>query len=354
MFRLLRYFSLTSAITLVVVAIILAFFYREHAVDDLVDITERKNETLARSFANAIWPRYAPFVASVGALDGDELRARDETRELHETLRRLADELPVLKVKIYDLEGLTVYSSEIAEIGEDKSGNPGFVAAARQGMPASKLIERGTFNAFEGVINVQRDLVESYLPIRGDDGRIEGVFELYTDVTPLVAHVQEMTAILLGGIILLFGAVYGVLLLIVWRAGRVPKRQYGELESGKKLYWKPTRGWRRRSPSGATPRKSCAAPATSWKSASRSVRPSSRRRTRRWSSPSLPSIIPATRSSGSDEMAVSQMSMTPRAACSVTPVMSYWRCLCPISTSISVPPAGQKVGDRQDEGIRNL
>ena len=234
MFRLLRYFSLTSGIALVAVAIVLAYFYREHAVDDLVDITERKNETLARSFANAIWPSLAPYLASAGALDGDALRARDETRELHETLRRLTADLPVLKVKIYDLEGLTVYSSESAEIGEDKSGNPGFVAAARQGMPASKLIERGTFNAFEGVINERVDLVESYLPIRGGDGRIEGVFELYTDVTPLSAHVQEMTAILLGGIILLFGAVSGVLLLIVWRADRVLKRQYGDLESGKK------------------------------------------------------------------------------------------------------------------------
>ena len=141
MFRLLGYFSLTSAITLVVVAIILAFFYREHAVDDLVDITERKNETLARSFANAIWPRYAPFVASVGALDGDELRARDETRELHETLRRLADELPVLKVKIYDLEGLTVYSSEIAEIGEDQEWQPR-IRSGRTAGNAGQQIDR--------------------------------------------------------------------------------------------------------------------------------------------------------------------------------------------------------------------
>lgn len=189
---------------------------------------------LARSFANAIWPRYAPYVASAGAFDGDALRARDETRELHETLRRLAADLPVLRVKIYDLEGLTVYSSESAQIGEDKSGNPGFVAAAQQGIPASKLMERGTFNAFEGVINERLDLVESYLPIRGDDGRIEGVFELYTDVTLLVARIERTTAILLGGIILLFGALYGVLLVIVGRAGRVLKRQYGELESGKK------------------------------------------------------------------------------------------------------------------------
>ena len=97
-------------------------------------------------------------------MDGDALRARPETRELDAALRTLTTGLPVLKVKIYDLDGLTVYSSQPSQMGTDKSNNLGFLQSARDGNPASKLSYRDTFSAFSGTVQ-NRDLVESYLPI---------------------------------------------------------------------------------------------------------------------------------------------------------------------------------------------
>src|SRR3546814_8297496 len=63
---------------------------------------------------------------------------------------RLRD-LSILKIKIYDLNGLTVYSSDPGQIGEDKSGNNGFLAA-RTGHRASELTHRDTFSAFEQTV----------------------------------------------------------------------------------------------------------------------------------------------------------------------------------------------------------
>lgn len=54
----------------------------------------------------------------------------------------------VLKVKIYDLSGLTAFSTEAAQIGDDKSGNAGFLSA-RRGHVVSELSHRDTFSAFE-------------------------------------------------------------------------------------------------------------------------------------------------------------------------------------------------------------
>ena len=100
MFRLLRYFSITSAVAILSVIVVLVVLYRHNAVSDLVEMAEAQNVVLARSFANTIWPRYSSYVTSVSGLDGDALRARPETRQIHGALKTLSAGLPVLKVKI--------------------------------------------------------------------------------------------------------------------------------------------------------------------------------------------------------------------------------------------------------------
>ncbi|MFQ6017423.1 MAG: sensor histidine kinase [Kiloniellaceae bacterium] len=225
-FRLIRFFFLTSAVaaTAITVAFVL---YRQNEIDRLVEFAENQNVALARSFANTIWPRFSSFVASAAGSDRDALRARPEIRDIQEAMKKVASGLPVLKVKIYNLEGLTVYSSEPSEIGQDKRNNPGFLSAAREGKPASKLTYRYTFSSFEGTIQ-DRDLVESYLPIRQGDGPIEGVFELYTDVTPMLAAVQR-PANLMVWLSLMLGVLYGMLFLVVRRADRTIKEQYADI-----------------------------------------------------------------------------------------------------------------------------
>jgi PAS domain S-box-containing protein len=227
MFRLVRFFLLTSAIVLAVIAGAVVL-YRQNEVERLIDFAESQNVTLARSFANTIWPRFASYVRSSPGLNGDSLQARPETREFHEALKTLTTGLPVLKVKIYNLDGLTVYSSELSEIGVYKINNPGLVSAARKGIPASKLTFRDTVSSFEGTMQ-DRDLVESYLPIRYGNAPIEGVFELYSDVTPLVARIKSATMNLVIGFVLVFGVLYGALFLIVRRADNTIKQQYADI-----------------------------------------------------------------------------------------------------------------------------
>ena len=150
MFRLLRHFSLTSAVAILSVTVALVMFYRHNAVSDLVEMAEAQNVGLARSFANTIWPRFSDYVTGVSGLDGDALRARPETRQIHDALKALSAGLPVLKVRIYNLDGLTVFSSQASQIGDNKSNNRGFLASARNGKPTSKLVHKGKFSAFDG------------------------------------------------------------------------------------------------------------------------------------------------------------------------------------------------------------
>lgn len=56
---------------------------------------------------------------------------------------------------------------------------------------ATELTHRDSFSAFEETIE-DRDVLSSYIPIRRGDAtaQVEGVFEVYSDVTFLLAEVK--------------------------------------------------------------------------------------------------------------------------------------------------------------------
>ncbi len=230
MFGLLRFFSIASAIALTAVAVALVFLYRQTAMEELIHSTEHQNVVLTRSLANVLWPRYGEYVKQASAIGGENLGARPETWELHETLRPLVASLSVLKLKIYDIQGLTVYSTDVEEIGADVGDNPEFVAMAASSEPASKMSHEHTFRGL-WTEETHEEVIESYLPVLGADGSVEGVFELYSDVTHRINEIERTTNLLLFGLLVVFALLYAGLILIVRHADLILQRQYAELET---------------------------------------------------------------------------------------------------------------------------
>jgi signal transduction histidine kinase/DNA-binding response OmpR family regulator len=228
MFPLLRYFTLASAVAILAVTGVFGVLLHNSMVKDLVRAAEAQNVQLARSFANSLWPEFSGFVAGAQEVDAEKLRWQPDAAHLHEDLLVLTQGLPVLKVKIYNLQGLTVYSSEAAQIGENKLDSAGFGIARDQRQPSSKLGFRAHFQAFSGPIT-DRQVVETYVPIFGSDGELEGIFELYSDVTQPMSDLNqgviEKVLVSLSG----FALLYFLLLFIVWRADGILKRHYGAL-----------------------------------------------------------------------------------------------------------------------------
>jgi signal transduction histidine kinase len=226
MFKLIRYFSITSLIITTVAAAALGMFYRRQALRDLQELGESKNIALAQVFANAVWHHFAPFLRSASSLRPEVLRAHPETVRLDREIRDQSRGLAVVKVKIYDLAGRTIFSTEAKQIGEDKSTNPAFLAA-RSGQVTSYITHRDTFNAFEGVIE-NRDLLASYIPIRPGSGPVEGVFELYYDMTPLLERLAQTQRTVVLGVITILALLYVALFLLVRHADRILRRQTAE------------------------------------------------------------------------------------------------------------------------------
>lgn len=255
-FRLLRYFTVAALVSLLTVSLALyvleerevaffqdvqkaqsAFFKEaqaELAVEteqtarrSLVAAQEAANVNLTQFFANTLWDsHFAPFTALTRTISLDRCRAvatssnppptgsSDARQDCFAEIGLRIRSLPgfaaldqratasmrnsnVFKIKVYDLRGLTVYSSDHRNIGEDKINNAGWRSAAA-GRAASELTHRDHFSAFEGIVE-NRDLISSYIPVRRGGGKeVVGIFEIYADVTPLLEQIKTSSTLLAG------------------------------------------------------------------------------------------------------------------------------------------------------------
>ena len=227
-FRLIRYFSITSLVGVLIVLAVLLFFYRYFAFRALENHETRGNIAITQVFASTLWPKYASFVKSASAIGKTELQQRPEVARLREDVLRQMAGLSVVKVKLYNLDGLTVFSTDPKQIGEDKSTNLGFLRA-KAGETASEITFRDHFDSFEQVIN-DRNLISSYIPIRMDPSSpAEGVMEVYSDVTDYVAELERTTWEIAAGVLGSLAFLYLFLFALVRRADRVISAQSEEV-----------------------------------------------------------------------------------------------------------------------------
>ena len=134
----------------------------------------------------------------------------------------------IVKIKIYTPSGLTIYSSDPSQIGDDKSANEGFLSAIGN-IVVSALTYRDQFDAFEETI-FKRDLISSYIPIFSSPGAPapSGVFEIYSDVTALKSTISNRIWIILGATIGILLVVYGVVLFAVVAGSRLTALKHQE------------------------------------------------------------------------------------------------------------------------------
>ncbi|MEO3428531.1 ATP-binding protein [Pelagibius sp. CAU 1746] len=217
-------FALFAGLVVIAASVLMIGMYKQVASDDLNAMAERSNTAVAQIFSNVVWDAHAGFLTTAHFLSPDAIRRHPETQAIQKSLLTRLRGLSILKIKIYDQNGLTVFSTELAQIGEDKSANAGFLAA-RTGHGASELTHRDTFSGFEQTVE-DRDVLASYVPIISASGSIEGVFEVYYDVTDLLATIQRRQTVLQIVVGSTFLLLYLLLILGVWLSERQTRRHY--------------------------------------------------------------------------------------------------------------------------------
>jgi hypothetical protein len=185
--------------------------------------SEAAMQTLSRIFVNDHWKELAErMLAGPRAADP---RANPDLEMIDRRIRSFAQGTDILKIKLYGPSGLTLYSSDPAQIGENKAANPG-VLGALKGNVASELGHRGTIGALDGDRH-DRDLVSSYIPIRGIQG-IEAVIEIYVDRTAAMGTIDGWRL----GLAAVLVAALGTGLGGVWRWGHAATGRVRDLRAG--------------------------------------------------------------------------------------------------------------------------
>jgi diguanylate cyclase (GGDEF)-like protein len=168
-----------------------AWGWKQTATNEVIQRELQRSIAVATSLSNALWPNYLAKVRRASVMPATSLPQLEFLDDLGRDVAAQVKGQRVLKVKIYDPRGVVIFSTEPQQIGEDGSGNVGVLNALR-GEAQAELVHRQQFSVLDKTLAADRDLVQAYVPASpGSEGRQEAVFEVYTDVTALVAEIRE-------------------------------------------------------------------------------------------------------------------------------------------------------------------
>lgn len=227
-FPLVRYFSIISGVAILTLTLGLTALYWQTTFENLVQRTQDQNKVLARALSNAFPGGIDGMITARSPAALGMPAHQGQRRAMDEHLRQVVRETPVLKAKLYTDAGLTVYSSNPADIGTQTSNDTAFPQVIAALESVSETSFRETFVGFYGAVS-DRHLVETYIPVLGQDGQIRWVFELYTDITGPVMARRHDSAIAAALLLLALALLYGVLFVVVKRASGRLEAQYQTL-----------------------------------------------------------------------------------------------------------------------------
>ncbi|MFQ5716891.1 MAG: hypothetical protein ACE5GQ_07280, partial [Nitrospinales bacterium] len=142
--------------------------------------------------------------------------AMDEKRlaGFDKRVKKYLSHFQVKKLKIFDLDKKVIYSTDPAIIGrkEDKNGD---LDKALRGATISELKTGVDTRHLASERGSHVDLIETYTPMQGSDGKGVGAFELYADVTPYRKDLKEFLTLSVLRVFIVSVLVFGAFLFLV-------------------------------------------------------------------------------------------------------------------------------------------
>ena len=228
-FRLRLQFSIVSLIAIAASAISLSIYYRDSTINQLIALEERNYVSLSRTLANTLFPKYRDFLELAESLPQSQLSRNPLSQQLHADVEAMVRDSTILKIKIFDTRGKTLFSTDPSQTGIVKPDNYPGSTVARSGKVISTLSERDQFRQLDGAEIYDRSILSSYLPIYDDQGNnIIGVFEIYSDITERLDEIERKQTEVSLMVLAILSLLYLVLLLFVTRADRILQQQQRE------------------------------------------------------------------------------------------------------------------------------
>jgi len=228
---LVKYFSLTSLVVIIIPTLLLSIFISQQAKKELLRKSEQYALLVAINLNHQVFTQFVlPTVLKFGRV---QLSNPTQYERLDKIIRNTIHGFKIDRVEVYDLNELVTYSTDRALVGQPGLGGIDF-RLARQGKSSSRLVSRGSFLGFElGAVARQRQL-KTYIPLRmerplsREGGRILGVFEITQDISEDYAAITRFQNIIIVSFMVMMGLLFFVLRLIVKRAEGIIARRAEE------------------------------------------------------------------------------------------------------------------------------
>lgn len=253
MFSYLRYFSIISAVVVTMAAIALGYYFRSSASTDLHDLVTKNNRVLVQGFINNVWKNHEmvqmlALFRKHNVPPGDWHRYRGYKENFEKFSRdvfKYFEEMPIVHVTLYDSSGEQLLSLNQAKIldkatlgvkfADPKTARNSAVAALN-GSTNSTILPDTDFQVANGsykrgtVVQTAMPIVaDSYVPLiagTNKQNNIEGMVEIYYDITQQWQQLYQFQYVGTGAIITIFLLLIGTLIVVASKAEKIIARQH--------------------------------------------------------------------------------------------------------------------------------
>jgi hypothetical protein len=135
----------------------------------------------------------------------------DLSSEFRGKVEDLFQRTSVIKLKVYARDGLTIFSTDPSQIGEEKS-EVEEVTHALRGRSSSQFSFRENFMTISGN-RTNIEVVSSYHPLKSQGGTIVGVVEIYSDRSSDFQLTESLVKTELASIIILIALIISIWLV---------------------------------------------------------------------------------------------------------------------------------------------
>ena len=214
--------------TLLAIYATLGFKHRQ--IDNsLAELGRTSVEALTLTMSKTLMREIDTLVGQTRDLSETALRRHPAVVETHARLADAVEGTKILKIKIFDVDGRTIYSPVEREIGV-ATAHPNAIPEAKAGRSTTIVYPPRSVNGFGGVRDA-RSVVATYTPIFGSDGSVRAVFEVYVDTSLEHVNIEANLRRFDTTVASILLTLYTVLLAIVWRAARGQSRQREALDA---------------------------------------------------------------------------------------------------------------------------
>jgi signal transduction histidine kinase len=218
-------FALASLAVFVLIAVVLSFVASKQMI--------RRAEASAQYHAEFVTDNMLRYALDEANLPGgmDHPITGKPYKRLDQLVTKRILESPVLRVKLWSLDGTVIFSDDPRLVGRRFPGEPDL--EARRGETVSEVSDLGEAeNVFER--HLAKRLFSSYVPLYLNGrhgGRPDAVAEVYQDYASIQSQAASFFKTQLASFGIALFVLYVALLPIVMSAGRALRRQNEQLES---------------------------------------------------------------------------------------------------------------------------